>query len=98
MACLSRPYSFKFFKRCLPQILLSPFLNTLSQILFKFYSQTVVVNFEHHFPNNFFRKHGELQLFSYRLLLALKKTSYYNHILRQIMCMVAHYYYFKAKF
>ena len=30
--CLSRPRSFKFFKGCLPQILLSPFLNTLSQL------------------------------------------------------------------
>ena len=28
MVCLSRPYHFKFFKGCLPQILLSPFLNT----------------------------------------------------------------------
>ena len=29
-SCLSRPYPFKFFKGCLPQILLGPFLNTLS--------------------------------------------------------------------
>ena len=28
--CLGRPYHFKFFKGCLPQILLVPFLNTLS--------------------------------------------------------------------
>ena len=28
----SRPYPFKFFKGCLPQILLGPFLNTLSHI------------------------------------------------------------------
>ena len=32
MAYLRRPYPFKFFKGCLPQILLSPFFNTLSQI------------------------------------------------------------------
>ena len=32
MVCLSRPYHFKFFKDCLPQILLGPFLNTLSNI------------------------------------------------------------------
>ena len=31
---LSRPYSFKFFKGCLPQILLGPFLNALSQIAY----------------------------------------------------------------
>ena len=30
MVCLSRPYLFKFFKGCLPQILLGPLLNTLS--------------------------------------------------------------------
>ena len=30
---LSRPYPLKFFKDCLPQNLLHPFLNTLSQIL-----------------------------------------------------------------
>ena len=29
---LNRPYHFKFFKGCLPQILLDPFLNTLSQM------------------------------------------------------------------
>ena len=28
--CGSRPYHFKFFKGCLPQILLGPFLNTLT--------------------------------------------------------------------
>ena len=32
-SALCRPYPFKFCKGCLPQILLSPFLNTLSQIL-----------------------------------------------------------------
>ena len=31
-ACLSWPYPFPFFKGCLPQILLDPFLNTLSHI------------------------------------------------------------------
>ena len=33
--CLGRPYHFKFFKGCLPQILLGPFLNTLTQMIFK---------------------------------------------------------------
>ena len=31
--CWGRPYYFNFFKGCLPQILLGPFWNTLSQIL-----------------------------------------------------------------
>ena len=33
MVCLSRPYHFKFSKVSLPQILLGPFLNTLTQII-----------------------------------------------------------------
>ena len=33
MVCWGSPYLFKFFKGCLPQILLGPFLNTLSQIV-----------------------------------------------------------------
>ena len=32
MVCLNRPYPFKFFKSCLPQILLGSFLNTLFQM------------------------------------------------------------------
>ena len=32
---LSRPYHFNFFKGCLPQILLGPFLNTLTHLLLK---------------------------------------------------------------
>ena len=30
--CSGRPYHFQFFKVCLPQILLGPFLNSLPQI------------------------------------------------------------------
>ena len=44
MVCLSRPYPFKFFKGCLQQILLGPFLNTVSHITLNlqqsFYKQT----------------------------------------------------------
>ena len=32
LSALGRPYFFKLFKSCLPQILLGPFLNTLSHI------------------------------------------------------------------
>ena len=32
MVYLSRPYHLKFFKGCLPQILLRPFLNILSHV------------------------------------------------------------------
>ena len=37
MVCLCRPYHFKFFKSCLPQILLDPFLNILSRIILQFH-------------------------------------------------------------
>ena len=30
-----RPYPFKFFKGCLPRILIGPFLNTLSHMMFR---------------------------------------------------------------
>ena len=30
MACLGKPYLFKFFKGCLQQILIGPLLNTLT--------------------------------------------------------------------
>ena len=33
MVCLGRPFHFKFFKACLPQILLGQFLNTFSHII-----------------------------------------------------------------
>ena len=48
MVCLSRPYNFRFSKGSLPQILLGPFLNTLSHILFILKKMT-----EH--PNVFLR-------------------------------------------
>ena len=33
MVCLSRPYPFKLFKGCFPQILLGPLLHTLSHVI-----------------------------------------------------------------
>ena len=36
MVCLSRPHRFKFFKGCLPQVLLGPILNTLTHIIIQF--------------------------------------------------------------
>ena len=36
MVCLGRLYHLKFFKGCLPQIVLGPFLNTLSRIQAKY--------------------------------------------------------------
>ena len=45
MVCLSRPYPFKIFKGCLPQILLGPFLNALSHMFFK------NAKIRRHYPN-----------------------------------------------
>ena len=44
MVCLSKPYPFKSFKGCLPQISLGPFLNTLS-LAFKSLSTEEMENF-----------------------------------------------------
>ena len=33
MVCLSRPYHFKYFKCCLPEVLLGPFLNNLTHLI-----------------------------------------------------------------
>ena len=45
MVCLGRTYHFKFFKGCLPQILLGPFLNTLTdmQLVFQCYFKYTIV-------------------------------------------------------
>ena len=32
MVCFGRPYHFRFFKGCHPQVLLGPFVNTLSHL------------------------------------------------------------------
>ena len=37
IVCLSKPYPFKFFKGCLPQILLGPFLNTWTHLKLPMY-------------------------------------------------------------
>ena len=44
MVCLSRPYHFRYFKGCLPKILLGPFLNTLAHMIML--SRGVFVFFE----------------------------------------------------
>ena len=41
---LSRPQSFKFFKGCLPQILLGSFLNILSRIVVQIISSILIFN------------------------------------------------------
>ena len=45
----SRPYHVKFFKACLPQILLGPFLNTLSQMNFSDLTISCTFTFEQSF-------------------------------------------------
>ena len=47
MVCLSRPYSFKFFKGYVPQILLGPFLNIMTYIYF-FYLNEMMMHFSKH--------------------------------------------------
>ena len=44
MVCLNRQYHFSFFKDCLPQILLSSFLNTLSHMSSKIFCSVYCLN------------------------------------------------------
>ena len=44
--CLSTPYHFKFFESCLPQILLGPFLNTLTQLWLGRSCQYDIISFQ----------------------------------------------------
>ena len=50
---LRRPYPFKFFKGCLPQILLGPFLNTLSLVCNKKEDETAISLFSSRLPVRF---------------------------------------------
>ena len=55
MVCLGRPHHFKFFKDCLPQIVLGPFLNILTHIFFARYSIFLKTFQAFTFPKNFFQ-------------------------------------------
>ena len=57
MVCLSRAYPIKFFKGCLPQILLGLFLNTLSQI--RLWLWTAVICKRSH-SQMFWKKFGKI--------------------------------------
>ena len=48
MACLSKPYHINFFKGCLSQILLGPFLNALTQMWFSCQPNQLTTNPPHH--------------------------------------------------
>ena len=45
MVCVRRPYPLKFFKGCLSQILLDPFLNTWTELLLRFIEDRLVIWF-----------------------------------------------------
>ena len=44
MVCLIRPYHLQFYKGCLPQILLGPFLNIFTQIKVLYFFAKLHVN------------------------------------------------------
>ena len=54
-----RPYPFKFFKSCLPQILLGPFSNNLSQILFP-WNLAVIMFFK--FPSDLYQEKRKMNV------------------------------------
>ena len=64
---VSRPYHFKFFKGCLPQILLGPFLNTLTHI---------VIFFRRHFAKCWSKKWEVL----YMLTTYIKNAEPSSHV------------------
>ena len=47
-SALGRPYPFKFFKGCLPQILLGPFLNNLTQLCLNIWTNVTSVIIPEH--------------------------------------------------
>ena len=52
MVCSGRPYHFKLFKGCLPQILLGPFLNTLTHLNVKKNTQWTKITLKFLSQNN----------------------------------------------
>ena len=56
--CLSRSYSLKVFKGCLPQILLGPFLNTLSHLAPN--QEKVRMTFSEKLKNTIFGRYGPI--------------------------------------
>ena len=50
MVSRDRPYHFKFFKDCLRQILFSPFLNTLTQIILQFFKTQHIFSCHYYEP------------------------------------------------
>ena len=76
MVCLSRPYHFKFFKGCLPQLSHGPFLNTLSHLSIFIHqlnlSQINPLVFVIFFDNNRFLHSCYLQINSYIVLIPLE--------------------------
>ena len=65
MVCLSKSYPFKYFKSCLPQILLDPFLNTLSN---SFVPESVAISKIYISTENFMTKVWLVQLKEYENL------------------------------
>ena len=77
MFCLSRLYSFKFFKGCLPQIFLGPFLNTLYQLYRRHLGKTVLVSLENNrasLPWNHFNFYFFFSFFFYIKILTYNIT------------------------
>ena len=54
--CLKHTKPLQIFKGCFPQILISPFLNTLSDIILNSSSNKDILRSSHHFTKKYFKK------------------------------------------
>ena len=84
--CPSRPYHFKLFKGCLPQILLAPFLNTLAQIMDE--GKDLLENEKRKYCNNW--NNNLLNTFETSVKLQNSKITSINTFLLQIFPLTLH--------
>ena len=73
ICCLGRPYHFRFFKGCLAQILLGPFLNTLTHLSNKY--------IWHKWLENSFKF-----IYSKKSDRELSPISLWNHVFMELKC------------
>ena len=94
MVRLSRPYHFKFFKGCLPQILLDPLLNTLSQMFINLYWKA---RNDNKTPSNDYRdikrykdryKHRYKESMKWKLKTLTKWHKFYNWLEYEMQLLV----------
>ena len=89
IVCLDKPYQFKFLKGFYPQILLGPFLNTLTQMLWYFILEQNIF---------LINKNVKTKIFDFSCII---RRSFFCLIFQSLFfyasCSVKYIYYFKGK-